>query len=77
MISTIFEYTGKLIGETVHQTGKLAEATWDGTKSLAEDIADAPSAFMKGYEEELFEADKLTEPTSTSNIVTTVQNGQV
>lgn len=49
MFSTLFEYTGKLVGEIVHQTGKAVN-----------DITDIPAAFAKGYEEEMFTASTET-----------------
>ena len=56
MFSTLFEYTGKLVGELAHQTGKAVD-----------DIIDIPSAFAKGYNDELFTATEtpveVVEPT--------------
>lgn len=65
MLSTLANWTGQLIGETVHQADKALGAAWNGTKALAEDISEIPSAFAQGYEEEIFESKPQT--TETTN----------
>lgn len=55
LIKSIAEFTGQLVGETVHQVGETVSA-----------IADIPSAFIDGYDKELFkEAPKPTETPKT------------
>ena len=62
MFSTIAKYTGKLIGETIHQTGELVTGTGNVLSETFDDICDMPSAFSKGYEEEIFETKQHKEP---------------
>lgn len=66
MLSTIAGWAGQVIGETVHQADRALGAAWDGTKAVAEDVMDIPSAFAQGYEDELFESTPTTETTNTS-----------
>ena len=55
LIKSIAEFTGQIVGETVHQVGETVSA-----------IADIPSAFNNGYDKELFkEAPKPTETPKT------------
>ena len=43
MFSWLAETIGQVVGETVHQTGKAVD-----------DLLEAPSKFMEGYDKELF-----------------------
>jgi hypothetical protein len=69
-ISDTFNLAGKLVGETVHQTGSLLDSTWEATKTVAEDISNIPSAFIDGYNQELFEAkpETPTEPNASEAV---------
>ena len=50
LIKSIAEFTGQVVGETMHQTGEVFSA-----------IASIPDEFSKGYDKELFQA-KPDEP---------------
>lgn len=56
MFSYIAELTGKIIGETAHQTKELAVGTSNILSDTFDDVCNMPSAFSKGYDEELFES---------------------
>lgn len=68
MFSTIAKYTGQLVGETIHQTSELVTGTGNLVSETFEDICEIPSAFVKGYEEEIFES-KPKQPTESKPYV--------
>lgn len=64
IFSSTFKFVGQVIGETVHQTGNLVNATIDGTGTVLKDISNIPQAIIDGYNEELFTSSE-EQPTET------------
>ena len=60
MFSLIANTLGKIVGETSTQIGKAYD-----------DVCDIPSAFGKGYDEEIFEA-STEASTNTDTIIPTI-----
>lgn len=59
IIKSLAEFTGQVVGETIHQTGEVVSA-----------IASIPDEFSKGYDKELFQ-DKSDAETKTDSTNTT------
>ena len=56
LIKSIAEFTGQVVGETMHQTGEVFSA-----------IASIPDEFSKGYDKELFQAKPDETKTDTAD----------